>query len=533
MVYEEVVLDMAKAEPRAPDRDSARGPGARARTSSIWAARSSGPRRTTWCRMIEGRSSIGRLGLFVHVTAGFGDVGFCGYWTLEMFAVQPMRIYPGVPICQIFYHEITGDDHRVRQRQVPAQPRHPAEPAVQRAEPRRGGRSAVEAVWRRASGVGPRWRRSNSGALATPSMPEYAVRIRRIPPNSEGRQAVRSVRGAAWAESAGRRLPLPPAFSSIVGVPHGFLPAVGPKGQTSPWRRESFVLPTGLRWNHAICKCGDRAVDSGASFLASLAPAAPSWAQGPVLSEDESSEPTPPAANEANEPAGPAGYALLQAAHKLTLEPADKIDYDQVITMCEEGLSAQLPDDQEQYGQNLLAWALNRRGEAKAVKGDETAAFADFQKAISLKPDAWRALHNRAVNFAVAGKSEEAMDDFNKTIELNPNYANAYFNRGELHYDQGRYAHAITDYNKALQLTANDSSAYNSRGHAYYQLGRYRNALTDYSRALRADPRNAAASTTGLTPIPTWATSAARRPTTARRSASILSWPAPTWAPPG
>ena len=58
--------------------------------------------------MLEGRSSIGRLGLYVHVTAGFGDVGFCGYWTLEMFAVQPVRIYPGVPICQIFYHEIAG-----------------------------------------------------------------------------------------------------------------------------------------------------------------------------------------------------------------------------------------------------------------------------------------------------------------------------------------------------------------------------------------------------------------------------------------
>jgi len=59
--------------------------------------------------MIEGRSSIGRLGLFVHVTAGFGDVGFCGFWTLEMFAVQPVRIYAGVAICQIFYHDIHGD----------------------------------------------------------------------------------------------------------------------------------------------------------------------------------------------------------------------------------------------------------------------------------------------------------------------------------------------------------------------------------------------------------------------------------------
>ncbi len=59
--------------------------------------------------MIEGRSSVGRLGLFVHVTAGFGDVGFRGYWTLEMFAVQQVRVYPNVPICQIFYHQIAGD----------------------------------------------------------------------------------------------------------------------------------------------------------------------------------------------------------------------------------------------------------------------------------------------------------------------------------------------------------------------------------------------------------------------------------------
>lgn len=59
--------------------------------------------------MLEGRSSIGRLGLFVHITAGFGDVGFSGFWTLEMFCVQPIRIYAGVEICQVFYHSIEGD----------------------------------------------------------------------------------------------------------------------------------------------------------------------------------------------------------------------------------------------------------------------------------------------------------------------------------------------------------------------------------------------------------------------------------------
>lgn len=59
--------------------------------------------------MLEGRSSTGRLGLFVHVTAGFGDVGFAGYWTLEIFCVQPIIIYPNVDICQIYYHTIEGE----------------------------------------------------------------------------------------------------------------------------------------------------------------------------------------------------------------------------------------------------------------------------------------------------------------------------------------------------------------------------------------------------------------------------------------
>jgi len=58
---------------------------------------------------IEGRSSIGRLGIAVHVTAGFGDVGFCGYWTLELFCIHPVVIYPFVKIGQICYHTVSKD----------------------------------------------------------------------------------------------------------------------------------------------------------------------------------------------------------------------------------------------------------------------------------------------------------------------------------------------------------------------------------------------------------------------------------------
>lgn len=108
MVYEEVVLDMAK--PNRVRRLTIPEEGLVLSPNQLYLART--VEKTTTHNLvpqIEGRSSIGRLGLFVHVTAGFGDVGFSGFWTLEMFAVQPVRIYAGVPICQIFYHELTGE----------------------------------------------------------------------------------------------------------------------------------------------------------------------------------------------------------------------------------------------------------------------------------------------------------------------------------------------------------------------------------------------------------------------------------------
>jgi len=107
MTYEEVVLDMRQANRvrrlQIPEEGLVLAP------QQLYLGRTAERTEThNLVPMIEGRSSIGRLGLFVHVTAGFGDVGFCGYWTLEMFAVQPVRIYAGVSICQIFYHEIVG-----------------------------------------------------------------------------------------------------------------------------------------------------------------------------------------------------------------------------------------------------------------------------------------------------------------------------------------------------------------------------------------------------------------------------------------
>jgi dCTP deaminase len=108
LVYEEVVLDLK--QPNRFRRLEIPSDGLVLSPNQLYLGRTTEYTETqNLVPMIEGRSSLGRLGLFVHITAGFGDIGFRGFWTLEMFAVQPIRIYPGVQICQIFYHQVCGD----------------------------------------------------------------------------------------------------------------------------------------------------------------------------------------------------------------------------------------------------------------------------------------------------------------------------------------------------------------------------------------------------------------------------------------
>ncbi len=108
LVYTEPVLDVKKANAyeilRIPEEGMVLEPGVLYLGRTVEFTRTDG-----FVPMLEGRSSMGRLGLCVHVTAGFGDVGFAGYWTLEIHAIMPIRIYPGMEICQIYYHTVEGD----------------------------------------------------------------------------------------------------------------------------------------------------------------------------------------------------------------------------------------------------------------------------------------------------------------------------------------------------------------------------------------------------------------------------------------
>lgn len=108
LVYTDPVLDMKKA----PSYEIITIPesGLRLEPGRLYLGRTHEFTKTkNLVPMLEGRSSVGRLGMFIHVTAGFGDVGFAGFWTLEILCVQPIVIYPWVEICQIYYHSVEGE----------------------------------------------------------------------------------------------------------------------------------------------------------------------------------------------------------------------------------------------------------------------------------------------------------------------------------------------------------------------------------------------------------------------------------------
>ena len=59
--------------------------------------------------ILDGRSSCARYGMTVHQTAGFGDVGFAGHWTLEITVALPLIIYPNIRVAQVSFEQVLGD----------------------------------------------------------------------------------------------------------------------------------------------------------------------------------------------------------------------------------------------------------------------------------------------------------------------------------------------------------------------------------------------------------------------------------------
>lgn len=112
LVYEEVVLDVAA--PNRYTRRSIPAEGLTLHPGQLYLGRTCERTETPHLvPRIQGRSSLARLGLLICPGGSLGSVGYCGTWTLEMFVIQPVKIYPFMQVCQIYFHELLGEigDH--------------------------------------------------------------------------------------------------------------------------------------------------------------------------------------------------------------------------------------------------------------------------------------------------------------------------------------------------------------------------------------------------------------------------------------
>jgi tetratricopeptide (TPR) repeat protein len=198
---------------------------------------------------------------------------------------------------------------------------------------------------------------------------------------------------------------------------------------------------------------------------------------------------TPPKPTESPDPSTPAG--ILMRAHQLSSMARTEDEFSKVLSLCKQVPARTATPEETAFGRQLAAWSLNRRGQLKARGRNNEAAMADFEQAIRIDGECWRALHNRGVLLAQAGQFEPAFDDFHKTIELNPGFAKAYANRGALYVLAGELEPALADYQRALDLDPKLSIAERGCGRVCHMLGQVDESFDHLSRAIELAPRDA------------------------------------------
>lgn len=191
--------------------------------------------------------------------------------------------------------------------------------------------------------------------------------------------------------------------------------------------------------------------------------------------------------------ATPGGQALLLKAYARSREAADEAGFSETIDLCSDGIQAGVSEEAAAYARKLMAWAHNRRGELHAAAGRDDLAYEDFNAALELDDQSWRALHNRGVQLAAAGKNKQALEDFNAALELHREFPMAYYNRAEVRYDLGDFEGALADYNAAARRLPEDAEVFNSRGHLLHRLRHYKQAVADFNKTLKLNPKSAEA----------------------------------------
>ena len=134
--------------------------------------------------------------------------------------------------------------------------------------------------------------------------------------------------------------------------------------------------------------------------------------------------------------------------------------------------------------------AFYNRGTAYWHKRDLDAAFADFQRAIEIKPSNGDAYHNRALVYQAKGELDRAFADLNKALEINPKSDTPYNSRGNIYKEKGDPDRAMSDYNRAITINPRNDNAYTNRGTIYVDRGDWERAFTEFNKAIEINPKS-------------------------------------------
>jgi tetratricopeptide (TPR) repeat protein len=117
-------------------------------------------------------------------------------------------------------------------------------------------------------------------------------------------------------------------------------------------------------------------------------------------------------------------------------------------------------------------------------------AIEQYDKAIELIPNFYKAYNNRGNQLNNLGFHAKAVIDLSKAIELKGDYAIAYHNRGRSYRDLGEYELAISDLSRAISLNPDSVKSYASRGLCYEKLHKFNLAISNYERAIALNTNN-------------------------------------------
>jgi tetratricopeptide (TPR) repeat protein len=147
---------------------------------------------------------------------------------------------------------------------------------------------------------------------------------------------------------------------------------------------------------------------------------------------------------------------------------------------------------QDTLGKNPTCWlALNNVGDVLRRQGKLDEAAADFQKAITLKPDNSSAWNNLGIIFSLRGQKQAAMEYYSKAIQLNPYMTEALANLASLLAGEKRYDEALSLYQRALQINPNYIAVRLSYADTLVTLGRLDEAAAQFNYVLSDNPDDA------------------------------------------